>query len=363
MKDVRLGSGSMVIGLALFAGCASDPAMAAGDGAVADAPVTADRPAPSDGGMTVAGGARALHAGSFETVAVTADNAFFRWRYSVRAAMGRPIDDQPIAEVAVAELGHAWRTPGGAVRSLWVPGETSQPMVRERIPGGVEQLVAGRNVFCARLASGEVQCWDRSRGSPAPPIAGIANVAWITTDNERTIWMVLRDGSVQRFEWLATAPRPMAVAGLTGVARLAVGMAHVCALTAAGAVRCYGMNSQGQLGDGSTTARAMPADAAEVLTDVVDLGAGAQHTCARLRDRTVRCWGSNGLGQVGIGAGMTSVSTPTAVPGINDATALAVGGAHACVLRANDEVWCWGGGSPLTMPALATPGRVTLTRL
>jgi hypothetical protein len=166
MKDVRLGSGSMVIGLALFAGCASDPAMAAGDGAVADAPVTADRPAPSDGGMTVAGGARALHAGSFETVAVTADNAFFRWRYSVRAAMGRPIDDQPIAEVAVAELGHAWRTPGGAVRSLWVPGETSQPMVRERIPGGVEQLVAGRNVFCARLASGEVQCWDRSRGFP-----------------------------------------------------------------------------------------------------------------------------------------------------------------------------------------------------
>jgi alpha-tubulin suppressor-like RCC1 family protein len=60
---------------------------------------------------------------------------------------------------------------------------------------------------------------------------------------------------------------------------------------------------------------------------------------------------------------MQSVSTPTAVPGINDATALAVGGAHACVLRANDEVWCWGGGSPVTMPALATPGRVTLTRL
>lgn len=362
MTDFFRGTGNGFISLALIAGCASDPAMTAVDGAVNDAPVPNDRPAASDAGAMAVSGAHALHAGTFETVVVTGDNAFFRWRNTARAAMGRPIDDQPIAEVAVAELGHVWRTPGGALRSAWVPGETSVPAVRERIPSGVEQVVAGRSVFCVRLATGEVQCWDRARGFPAPPIAGIANVAWITTDNERTIWMVLRDGTVQRFEWLATAPRPTAVAGLTGVARLAVGMGHVCALTAAGAARCYGMNTLGQLGDGTTTARAMPSDAAEVLTDVAELGAGSQHTCARLRDRTVRCWGSNVLGQIGVGAGMQSVNIPIAVPGINDATALAVGGGHTCVLRANDEVWCWGGGPAVTMPALATPARVTLSR-
>lgn len=50
------------------------------------------------------------------------------------------------------------------------------------------------------------------------PIAGITEVARITTDMERTTWMVVRDGSAQRFEWRATATRPMQVAGLTGVA-------------------------------------------------------------------------------------------------------------------------------------------------
>lgn len=334
--------------------------MTPGDAAV-DAPFATDAPSPRDIATTVARGARALRAGAFETVVVTGDNTFYRWRNTARVAMGRSIDDQPIAEVAVAELGHVWRTPGGSLRSAWVPGETSVPPVRERIPSGVEQIVAGRSVYCARIASGEVRCWDRSRGFPQPPIAGIANVGWITTDGERTIWMALRDGSVQRFEWLATAPRPVVVAGLAGVAQLAVGRGHVCTLSTAGVVRCYGENNAGQLGDGTTTARPMPAEAVEVLSDVLELGAGAQHTCARLRDRTVRCWGANTMGQTGLGVGMQAVTTPTAVPGLGDATALAVGGAHTCVLRSDDAVWCWGGGPAVTMPTLAAPERVTLS--
>ena len=54
---------------------------------------------------------------------------------------------------------------------------------------------------------------------------------------------------------------------------------------------CWGANDAGQLGDGTTQGRARPAPVPG-LADVVQIAAGAAHTCARLGDGTVRCWGS-----------------------------------------------------------------------
>ncbi|RYE86418.1 MAG: hypothetical protein EOO75_15755, partial [Myxococcales bacterium] len=94
------------------------------------------------------------------------------------------------------------------------------------------------------------------------------------------------------------------------VVQVVVGAAHVCALRQAGSVKCWGDNSFGQLGQGDTAARGdgpgeMGTDLLTVklgsTSPVVQLAAGAHHTCARRQDGRVKCWGRNDRGQLGLG--------------------------------------------------------------
>lgn len=137
------------------------------------------------------------------------------------------------------------------------------------------------------------------------------------------------------------------------VADLALGHNHVCALMTDGTVQCWGENIVGQLGTGDTATRNMPTEVPG-LTGVTALSTGMSTTCALLDDGTVRCWGRSNVGQVGDGevshiAGVCGGATvvdcqwsPVEVVGIDDATAVAVGGDHACALRAGGAVSCWG---------------------
>jgi alpha-tubulin suppressor-like RCC1 family protein len=91
------------------------------------------------------------------------------------------------------------------------------------------------------------------------------------------------------------------IPSLAGVAELAVGAGyHSCARLADGAVRCWGNNGSGQLGDGTVVDRRAPVAVAG-LDGVAQLAAGGEHTCARMLDGTVRCWGLNASGQLGDG--------------------------------------------------------------
>lgn len=120
-----------------------------------------------------------------------------------------------------------------------------------------------------------------------------------------------------------------------------VGYAHVCALSAGGAVRCWGGNDEGQVGDGSTTDRAI-ADAVSVLEGAMQVDAGRLHTCALTNDGKVWCWGNNELGQLGDG-GTAAQLTPTEVRGLAaPVSQIALGLAHACALRNDGVVLCWG---------------------
>ncbi|MEI8255772.1 MAG: hypothetical protein WCJ30_08880, partial [Deltaproteobacteria bacterium] len=115
---------------------------------------------------------------------------------------------------------------------------------------------------------------------------------------------------------------------------------HTCARMSDGTVRCWGFNGSGQLGDGTVIPRASPA-AVPGLSSAASVAAGGGHTCAVLADATVRCWGANRYGQLGDGTTQDR-PTPVAVRGLADVAALALGTEHSCARLRDGTVRCWG---------------------
>jgi alpha-tubulin suppressor-like RCC1 family protein len=107
---------------------------------------------------------------------------------------------------------------------------------------------------------------------------------------------------------------PKPVPGLTGVVQLAPGGAYTCALTEQGGVSCWGSNEAGQLGDPSLGTGLAGVHEVPGLTEVVELSAGPGHACAVRKDGSLWCWGFNIVGQVGIGAAPMFVTSPVQVP-------------------------------------------------
>ena len=122
---------------------------------------------------------------------------------------------------------------------------------------------------------------------------------------------------------------------------VAGGSLHSCAVRLDGTAYCWGDNSSGQLGDGTTIERTSPVKVPLPLR-ALQIAAGGGHTCALLSDQTVSCWGDNFDGQVGNGATGSPVLSPAPVQGLTGATSIAVGEAFNCAIAAGGTVWCWG---------------------
>lgn len=121
---------------------------------------------------------------------------------------------------------------------------------------------------------------------------------------------------------------------------VAAGAGHSCARLSNGIINCWGGNGFGQLGNNTNTNSTTPGAVSGIST-AVNIAAGSTHTCARLSDGTVKCWGWNITGQLGNGT-TTNSSTPVAVTGISTATAIAAGRFHTCALLSGGTIKCWG---------------------
>jgi alpha-tubulin suppressor-like RCC1 family protein len=116
-------------------------------------------------------------------------------------------------------------------------------------------------------------------------------------------------------------------------------------VTTAGGAKCWGSNTSGQLGDGTTTNRTTPVDVSGLTSNVAAVGAGGGHTCALMTTAGgLRCWGYNGYGQLGDGAGGNQRTTPVDVSGLTSGVAaVAAGDYHTCaVMTPGGGLKCWG---------------------
>ena len=125
-----------------------------------------------------------------------------------------------------------------------------------------------------------------------------------------------------------------------------LGPNYSCGLNANGRVFCLGNNTDGQLGDGTTTSRTLPTTVNQLSTlepIVVSMSAGKQgHTCAVGSSGRCRCWGSNLHGELGDGSTQNSLNPVLVAGAQNDHVMVAAGRHHTCSIRSSRRVTCWG---------------------
>ena len=238
------------------------------------------------------------------------------------AVPAQPASAAPATGVAASAFKTCAVTTGGAVK-CWGSNTRGQlgdgtltnrttPVDVVGLSSGVAAVGGGFWHSCALTTAGGVKCWgDNSVGQ-------------------------LGDGTtVQR-------TTPVDVVGLSGVAAVAVGEFHTCALTAAGGLKCWGGNSTGPLGDGTTTQRTTPVDVVGLTSGVAAVAAGDGHTCALTTAGGLKCWGYNQRGQLGDGS-ITTRLTPVDVNGLTGGVAgVSAGGFVTCALTTLGGIKCWG---------------------
>jgi cysteine-rich repeat protein len=209
-------------------------------------------------------------------------------------------------------------------------------------PVGAKLVAVGGEHACAVLKDGNVKCWGRNssgrlglgdteaRGDGPGEMGAMLPVVDLGTDRRAT--------------------------------HIAAGGLHTCVVLDDGNLKCWGGNYYGQLGVGDRNDRGAEANQMGDALPAVDLGtdrtaravtAGSFYTCALLDDYSVKCWGSNSHGQLGLGDVAMRGADPSqmgdALPAVDlgterKATQIAAGSSHVCALLDDSSVKCWGGG-------------------
>jgi alpha-tubulin suppressor-like RCC1 family protein/uncharacterized membrane protein len=132
----------------------------------------------------------------------------------------------------------------------------------------------------------------------------------------------------------------VSASGISDIATVDAGDVHSCALRASGLGYCWGSNSNGQLGDGTTTGRLVPAPVAGGLT-FASVSAGTGYTCGVAPSGAAYCWGYNVYGQLGDGTS-TNRLVPSPVAGGLTFASLSAAGYHTCGVTTSGAAFCWG---------------------
>jgi alpha-tubulin suppressor-like RCC1 family protein len=195
-------------------------------------------------------------------------------------------------------------------------------------------IAAGLGQSCAVARNGGVKCWGSN---------GHAELGDGTTSDSLA---------------------PVDVAGLSsGVTAIAAGARHTCALTRTRGVKCWGNNSSGTLGDGTTRRLLTPVDVAGLSSGVAAIAAGLDHSCALTSTGGVKCWGYNRFGELGDGS-TSHRSTPVDVVGLGSGvTAIAAGGFQSCAVTGAGVVKCWGGATGNRLTPVDVPGLGNVTAI
>jgi alpha-tubulin suppressor-like RCC1 family protein len=254
----------------------------------------------------------AVAAGDYHTCALLENSTVTCWGQNEFGQLGDPSTE-----------GGTTVNPGGS-------GAFPTPTVVAGLTG-VSQIATGSYFTCALLKGGTVSCWgDNQYGE-------LGNPTGIGTYNP------------------TATPTP--VAALSGVAQIAAGGDHTCALMTDGTVTCWGWNDHGELGNTTNveTDNGNPSPTGVDLSaftqngvHVTQITAGVDHTCALLSDSTVACWGNNYYGELGnpnnTEINQTSISNPTpaAVVGLNGVNRVTAGQYNTCAVMTDGTIRCWG---------------------
>ena len=301
------------------------------NGQLGDKTITLYRNTPIDV-LALNGGAAEVHAGGYHTCAILVDGMVQCWGNNEYGQLGNGYQQEYTVPVAVRNL-------------------------------SAELISGGGTHTCVKLAGGAVECWganssgqlgDGTTTNAAIPVSvlSMTDAMKITTGGFHTC-ALLSNGVAQCWgdnrygqlgdRTLTDRAIPVSVVDLgTGVDSIVAGEFHTCALLVSGVVQCWGQNTNGELGDGTTTSSAAPVTVMNLASGVKAITAGGAHACALLITGMVQCWGQNAYGQLGDG---TTTFSPTPVTVMNlagAAIAIAAGGSHTCAMLANGIVQCWG---------------------
>ena len=194
----------------------------------------------------------------------------------------------------------------------------------------VVQVAAGGEHSCALVGDGKVFCWGRGGNGR------------LGNDTTSDVTHAVAVSSVDS----SSTP-------LSGIVQISLGSVHSCALEDSGKVLCWGEGVDGRLGTGNTDEQMRPAYVIEGtgtnhLTDVVQIDAGVEHTCALKHNGESVCWGKGEDGRLGEGANSTREYAVNVQKGSDDLeikiSALSAGQGHACAL-VSGKVRCWGHGT------------------
>jgi alpha-tubulin suppressor-like RCC1 family protein len=265
--------------------------------------------------------------------------------------------DNSYGQLGIGDTSYGVGTVAASIRDYLIPANLGTGKV-------AIQIATGDTHACALLNDHSVKCWGRNEAGEL----GIGDNL-----NRGNGWSDMGDN----------LPAVDLGTGRTAIA-VAAGSSTSCAILDNNSVKCWGRNSDGTLGTGDTNNRGdNPGEMGNNLA-AIDLGTGKTaveislsvgHVCVRLNDASVKCWGFNPYGQLGLGDTNTRGDNPgemgNNLPIVNlgtgkTATRIAVGGAHSCAVLNDGNVKCWGGnysgelglGLPTTTAVGDAPGEM-----